>query len=431
MKLFDSLSRLPKFLPDNKLITIYICGPTLYDQLHLGNLRPIITFDFLIRYLKSRGISYYYIQNLTDIDEKILKKAFNTGESVKNLTSRYYNSFLDILKNLNVVLPSNFPSVSENIEEIQRVTECLISTGAAYWDRNSQTVKFNQVEKDDNLNYFYSSEATSLEEADFALWKENKLSSFNYDSPWFKGIPGWHIECFAMIQRYFELPITIHGGGVDLKFPHHENENLLCRSLFKKELAETWVHVGQVLNEEGKLSKSSNLQFSIEECAGAYSWTFLRYIFLKSKYHKPITITKSLLEEYWGEWKSFVSSLNYAEALLVNERASPWFKRVEITSPEHEFLKSIEDNLNLPETLSWLEGVKKKLLQSLKNRQLGEIEAYSASLRYHLSWLGFELPSLKSEQVEKTKEWLNLVEKEEYVSADILRSKLQEEGILP
>lgn len=211
LKLFDSLSQTDKYLPEKQLISIYVCGPTLYNYLHLGNLRPIVIFDFLIRYLKHKKLTYKYIQNLTDIDEKIFISAKNRGLTTSELTSEFTVSFFDIYRKLNLIQPNELPRVSEHLSEIKWIISSLISNNQAYWDKTTQTVKFLQPVKDKGLNYFTSYKENLTEEHNFALWKENINSCEDYESPWFRGIPGWHIECFAMLNKYFELPITIHG----------------------------------------------------------------------------------------------------------------------------------------------------------------------------------------------------------------------------
>ncbi|AHC39847.1 cysteinyl-tRNA synthetase [Mycoplasma ovis str. Michigan] len=431
LKLFDSLSQTTKYLPKKQLITIYVCGPTLYNYLHLGNLRPIVIFDFLIRYLKYKNLDYKYIQNLTDIDEKIFISAKEKGLTSSELTSQYTNSFFHIYRKLNLIQPDLLPRVSEHISEIKWVINSLIARDQAYWDKPSQTIKFLQPTKDKSLNYFTSYEDQVSEEANFALWKENINSSEDYESPWFRGIPGWHVECFAMLNKYFELPITIHGGGVDLKFPHHENVNLLSRSACNCEIAEIWIHIGQVLNEAGKLSKSSNFSWKVEDCAKNYSWDLLRYIFLKAKYNKPQTITKTNLDNYWSEWKSFISALNYSRIILERERINEEFNEIHIKQLDQQIIDSLENDLNLPEILSLLEVWKQSLLNAIKLNHIQDMIFYRKKLSFHLNWLGFAVPKLNSEELNLARDWFDLVDSKDYQKADLIRAQLQEKIIIP
>ncbi|AFN65053.1 cysteinyl-tRNA ligase [Mycoplasma wenyonii str. Massachusetts] len=430
LKLFDTLSQTNKYLPEKQLISIYVCGPTLYNYLHLGNLRPIVIFDFLIRYLRYKELDYKYVQNLTDIDEKIFISSQEKEITASELTSQFSLSFFNIYKKLNLIQPDLLPRVSEHLSEIKWIISSLISRNQAYWDKSSQTVKFLQPPKDKSLNYFTSYEEELSEETNFALWKENVNSKEDYESPWFRGIPGWHIECFAMLHKYFELPITIHGGGVDLKFPHHENVNLLSRTACNCEIADIWVHIGQVLNEEGKLSKSSNFSWKVEECASLYSWELLRYLFLKARYNKPQTITKANLDNYWAEWKSFISALNYAQIILSREGLAEEFHQ-DIQELDERFISCLENDLNLPEVLSCLENWKQLLLNAIKSQKNSEIALYRKTLSFHLSWLGFTFPKLSQTELNEAKTWFDLVESKEYQQADLIRSKLQEKLIIP
>ncbi|AFO51678.1 Cysteinyl-tRNA synthetase [Candidatus Mycoplasma haematolamae str. Purdue] len=433
MKLYlhDSLGDQRKYLPEKEKITIYVCGPTLYNKLHLGNLRPIVTFDFLIRYLRELKIPYQYVQNLTDIDEKILNKAFKERREVKEITAEYTEHFYTILRELNIILPDIMPSVSENLSEIFAVIETLLNTGKAIWDKNTQSIKFLQPERDKTLNYFSPEGLSEADEADFVLWKENNKTPFCFCSPWFEGIPGWHIECFAMMQKYFEFPLTIHGGGVDLKFPHHENVNLMSRSVFNREIANIWVHIGQVLNEQGKLSKSSNYSWTVDECAEKFSWNFLRYIFMKAKYHKPLTVTQQALDLWWSEWKSYEVALNYSEVTLLTNRLLSLEEFSPISNPDRYVIEQLEANLNLPEIVSWLEKLKLSLLSSIKDKNFREIRKLRDSLEYHLKWLGFKVPKLSTEDRMEAEEWFSLLSKKDYKNADVLRGKLVLKGILP
>ncbi|RAO95125.1 cysteine--tRNA ligase [Mycoplasma wenyonii] len=431
LKLFDSLSQTDKYLPEKQLISIYVCGPTLYNYLHLGNLRPIVIFDFLIRYLRHKKLTYKYIQNLTDIDEKIFISAKNRGLTTSELTSEFTVSFFNIYRKLNLIQPNELPRVSEHLSEIKWIISSLISSNQAYWDKSTQTVKFLQPTKDKGLNYFTSYKDDLIEEHNFALWKENVNSPEDYESPWFRGIPGWHIECFAMLHKYFELPITIHGGGVDLKFPHHENVNLLCRTSCNCEIADIWVHIGQVLNEEGKLSKSSNYSWKVEECANNYSWELLRYIFLKTKYNKPQTITQENLDTCWAEWKSFISALNYSQITLYREGISEDIEPSHTQELSKEVIESLENDLNLPEVLSLLESWKQSLLNAIKTHNISDIISYKNLLSFHLNWLGFPLPKISPEEFHQVKTWFELIDSKNYQQADLLRSQLQSKLLIP
>ncbi|AGX89251.1 class I tRNA ligase family protein [Mycoplasma parvum] len=428
--LFDSLSKSKKSISKEKFISIYLCGPTLYNYLHIGNLRPIVIFDFLIRYLRIKKYPYKYVQNLTDIDEKILLKAHKEKKTVQEVTDQYTESFLNILKNLNIVFPDNLPKVSAHMKNIHFHIAALLKKKKAIWDKKTQTIKFLSSTKSKNLSYF-SGNDVSKEESCFALWKENNNTPISYPSPWFPGIPGWHIECFSMIDENFEVPITIHGGGVDLKFPHHENENLLCRFWHKKDLAKIWVHVGQVLNEEGKLSKSSNYSLTVEDCASQFSWNFLRYLFMKVGYQKPFTIDQELLSSYWAEWKGYLSALNYAEIILLNSSHALISDEQEEVQPDEILLHHLENDLNLPELLSWLEDLKKSLLNAIKASKYQEIYFYWKKIKNNLELLGFTIENMSREDIKEANQWLELIEQKDYKKADKLRAKLIEKGILP
>ncbi|MCK5945919.1 MAG: class I tRNA ligase family protein, partial [Mycoplasmataceae bacterium] len=241
---------------------IYVCGPTVYSKAHIGNLRPIITFDIFIRSLEALGNKVNLIHNITDIDDKIITAAAKEKTTEVEISSKYKKYYLDILERSNVNIPENMPGVVENMESIVEYIAKLVELGNAYEANGSVYFDITSVEgygklsnRDINKNIDKENKEKK-HQADFAIWKATK-EGVKYDSPWGKGRPGWHTECAVFINEIVKgESLDIHGGGIDLLFPHHENENIQYEAVNKKEIAKEWRHIGKLNIDGEKMSKS-------------------------------------------------------------------------------------------------------------------------------------------------------------------------------
>ncbi|MEK6929737.1 MAG: cysteine--tRNA ligase, partial [Thermoproteota archaeon] len=265
MKLQDTLSNSEQMLDISKKVKIYLCGVTVYDESHIGHARTIIVFDVLRKYLESKGIEVNFVQNFTDVDDKIINRAKLENTTAEQISSKYIQNYFSDFDGLNVKRATNYPKATEHIDDIEDFIKKLVEKGIAYVTKNGvyfSVSKFPQYGKlsKKKIDELQSGARIEVDEAkkdplDFALWKFSDVKPF-WDSPWGKGRPGWHIECSAMSIRYLGENFDIHGGGRDLIFPHHENEIAQSESFTSKQFAKIWMHVGMVTINGEKMSKS-------------------------------------------------------------------------------------------------------------------------------------------------------------------------------
>ena len=317
------------FSKKEKLQRIYLCGPTVYDNVHLGNLRPVIVSDFYIRSLKFFEEDYHYIQNITDVDDKIISKAQSLNQSEESISSHYYQKYLEILKETNVVFPSEFVKVTDNISSIIDFIQKQIDSKAAYVS-DDKDVLF-EIEKSpvygsiSNQNLKKLTHKKSFEH-NFRLWKSTN-NGINWDSPWSKGRPGWHTECAFFIYHYFKgKRLDLHAGGVDLKFPHHENENAQFYALTKKSISKKWLHVGQVNFNQQKMSKSLKNVIYAEDFLKNYSANLLRFIYLSTNPFGPLTIDSNFFNSKQNELQKIINLLQKHHFYLQDQEYLNKFK---------------------------------------------------------------------------------------------------------
>ena len=306
--------------------TYYLCGPTVYDYPHIGNLRPILTFDIMIRAQKYLGEKIFFVHNITDIDDKIINKAITNNVSEESISTNFYLYYLEQLSNFNILKPDKMPKVTEELNQLFLYIQKLIDNGSAYkignnvyFDVQKYSLQYGIVsgQKLENLE-FEESKITKKNKADFALWKDTKVG-IKYDSPFGKGRPGWHTECAAFIDTYFKgKTIDIHGGGVDLIFPHHENENIQHYALYNQNIANKWIHFGTLNYKNQKMSKSiGNIIYPHDFLKQYYADTY-RLTLLMTNYSKPINMTdelfqanNNLIEKYLITWNQFQLSTEF------------------------------------------------------------------------------------------------------------------------
>jgi cysteinyl-tRNA synthetase len=287
-------------------VRMYVCGPTVYSDAHVGHAMSSIVFDFIRRYLEYKGYEVRHIMNFTDVDDKIIARANQAGEDPAALAARYAARYQNQLDALNVRTPNHFPRVSENISEIIQFIQGLIDRGYAYATASGDVWFRVQADEDyGKLSRRKLEEAVSgtrvttsdakVEEGDFALWKAAKPGEPSWDSPWGKGRPGWHIECSAMSMRYLGETIDIHGGGNDLIFPHHENEIAQTESLTGKPFARYWLHNGMLVLKGEKMSKSLGNLVTIDEFLAEHNADVLRLVIAGSGYRKPLVFNSDVI----------------------------------------------------------------------------------------------------------------------------------------
>ena len=307
-----------KTIEDGK-VKMYVCGPTVYNYIHLGNARPIIVFDTLARYFKYRGYDVTYIQNFTDVDDKIIKRSNEEGISVEQVTEKYIEGFFEDIEPLNISDDIIRPKVTENIPEIIEIIKKLINEGFAY-ERDGNV--FFEVKKFEEYGHLSNQKIDELEigarvnvmeeknnPLDFALWKRKKEGEPYWDSPWGQGRPGWHIECSAMARKYLGDTFDIHGGGQDLIFPHHENEIAQSRCAYHGNFANYWLHNGFIQVNGDKMSKSLGNFFLLREILGKFPGNVVRLCILGTHYRKPINFSMNNIEDSRKTLKNIVTAM--------------------------------------------------------------------------------------------------------------------------
>lgn len=355
MKLYNTLTRtVEEVSTQNKTVRIYLCGVTVYDDSHIGHARTIIVFDVLRRYLEFKGYDINFIQNFTDVDDKIICRAKREGVTAKEIATKYIKNYFTDFSSLNVRQANRFPCATEHIEEMIHLIEGLIKKNYAYISRNGVyfRVKFfssyGKLSKK-TIKELESGSRVEIDQSkhdplDFALWKFSSDEPA-WHSPWGKGRPGWHIECSAMALKYFENPFEIHGGGSDLIFPHHENEIAQSEAFSDKLFAKLWLHIGMVTINSEKMSKSVGNIITVREGLDRWGANSLRIFCISVQYSKPLDFSNQILLESIQRWRQIETC---AYELRFADGYGGQLKAIELLSHEsiEEFTAALEDDLN-------------------------------------------------------------------------------------
>ena len=309
MKLFNTLSRQKEdFIIKNNEVRMYVCGPTVYNYFHIGNARCFVVFDMLRRYLEYSGNKVTFVQNFTDVDDKLIRAAKENGTTVPEIAEKFIGEYFTDARGLGVHDATVHPRATENIDKIIEIVEKLIENGHAYVSGNdvyfdsqsdSEYGKLSHYNMDD-LEAGARIDVNDIKKHpfDFALWKGKKEEGeISWQSPWGEGRPGWHIECSAMVNKYLGTEIDIHGGGVDLIFPHHENEIAQSECATGCTLARFWLHNGHINVDNKKMSKSAGNFFLVRDAAGKYGYKAVRFFLLSSHYRSPINYSDDILSQ--------------------------------------------------------------------------------------------------------------------------------------
>lgn len=363
MRLYNTLKRKKEeFVPLNgNKVNLYACGITAYDLCHIGHARSSVVFDILVRYLRFKGYDVTFVRNFTDIDDKIINRANETGVSATELAEKFIGEFYVDMDKLNILRADVEPKCTEHIPEMIELTETLIEKDHAY-ATPSGDVYFKVRSFDDygklsgrNIEDLQSGARIQPGEEkkdplDFALWKAAKPGEPSWESPWGQGRPGWHLECSAMSEKYFELPFDIHGGGQDLSFPHHENEIAQSEAATGKEMARFWVHNGFVQINSEKMSKSLGNFFTIRDILDKFMPETLRYFLLTMHYRSPLDFSFEALEEAEKGIRRVYAALEQTGEALNKAKwskaALPEEVAAEIEEAEKGWAEAMEDDMN-------------------------------------------------------------------------------------
>lgn len=365
MKIFNTLTRSKdEFKPITEgEVKIYACGPTVYNYIHIGNARPLCVFDVLRRYFEWRGMKVNFVQNFTDIDDKLINKANAEGITVPEVAERYIGEFWTDAKGLNVKEATVHPRATENIEQIQNIISSLMENGYAYESQGDVYYRAKKFEGYGKLSHqpledleAGASERLNVDTAkedqmDFCLWKGAKPGEPYWDSPWGKGRPGWHIECSAMAGRYLGKTIDIHCGGLDLIFPHHENEIAQSEAANGCEFAHYWMHNGFINVDNHKMSKSLNNFFTVRDVAEKFGYEPIRYFLISSQYRSPINYSVEIIEQAKNSLDRLYTCRDNIDFALKNAPEGgevPEF----LEERKEEFITAMEDDLNTADALA-------------------------------------------------------------------------------
>lgn len=363
MRVYNTLTRKKeelKTVTPNE-VKIYACGPTVYNFIHIGNARPLCVFDTFRRYLEYRGYKVNFVQNFTDIDDKIIKRANEEGTDYKTVSEKYIAEFWTDVKGMNIREATVHPKATENIDEILSIIEALVEKGYAYPVENGDVYfspkKFNEYGKlshqpleDLEAGARINIGELKKEPMDFALWKGAKPGEPSWDSPWGKGRPGWHIECSAMVRRYLGETIDIHCGGQDLIFPHHENEIAQSECCNGVPFANYWMHNGYINVDNVKMSKSLGNFFTVRDVAEKYGYEPIRYLMISSQYRSPINYSVDIIEQCKASLTRLYTCRDSLDFALQNaEDTVPEnieTVKAQLDSRREQFCRAMDDDLN-------------------------------------------------------------------------------------
>ncbi len=442
MKLQDNLSNSEKDLDTTQQVKIYLCGVTVYDESHIGHARTIIVFDVLRRYLENKKIEVNFIQNFTDVDDKIINRAQLENVTAEEISSKYISHYFSDFDGLNVKRATNYPKATEHIKDILDLIEKLIRKDIAYTSKNgvyfsvSKFPEYGKLSKK-KIDELQSGARIEIDEAkkdplDFALWKFSDVEP-TWDSPWGKGRPGWHIECSAMSIKYLGENFDIHGGGRDLIFPHHENEIAQSESFTEKQFAKIWMHVGMVTIKGEKMSKSLGNIKSIKYVLDNWGPNIIRLFCLSGHYSKPIDYSEELLKENLTKWRQ--AETCYYELIHANNESQDENIKSLVEKTSKNFDKALEEEFNTHLALLAFFSLVKETNRLAADETLGmtDAEIIKSEFERMLEILGLDIPKITHEEKNKIDEMIESREKlrveKQFEEADKIRNQLNEMNI--
>ncbi|MBO4338845.1 MAG: cysteine--tRNA ligase [Clostridia bacterium] len=429
---------------------IYACGPTVYNFIHIGNARPLCVFDVLRRYLEYKGNKVIFVQNFTDIDDKIIKRAIEENSDYKTVSEKYIKEFWTDAKGLNVREATVHPKATENIDEIINIISTLVEKGYAYPAENGDVYfspkNFDEYGKLSHqpLEDLEAGARINIGEVkndpmDFALWKSAKPGEPYWESPWGKGRPGWHIECSAMVRRYLGTTIDIHCGGQDLIFPHHENEIAQSECCNGAPFAHYWMHNGYINVDNVKMSKSLGNFFTVRDVAEKYGYEPIRYLMISSQYRGPINYSIDIIEQCKASLTRLYTCRDSLDFALKNapDGDGDLEKIRAILSPrQKQFDEAMEDDLNTADAIAAVfELVRDININVIENNASKAAVEYATELFDTLTGVLGLVYNRKSESLDDEIEKL-IAERNEarknrdWATADKIRDDLKAQGIV-
>lgn len=442
LKIFNSLTNQVDNLEltSEKIINIYLCGPTVYDHIHIGNLRAVIIFDVLHRLLLSLGLKVNYVHNLTDIDDKIIQKAKKEGKNEIQITNHYIKGYFVNFYNYNILQPTSTPKVSNYIPQIQKFIENLLKKGKAYVQekdvlfRLKDDYQYGQLSKQKTDKVWEDTRKVSNinkeTKQDFVLWKKTN-EGINWDSVWGKGRPGWHTECVAFIQELFQgETIDIHGGGRDLLFPHHENERIQYLIRNKQELSKIWLHINHLYWKQEKMSKSLGNVILAKHFYRKYGENVLRYLILSSDWRREIDLSEELIEQAVNYWQKIQNLLKRLKFYLYSQQITFVERPKNNSFYQEKIIENLLNNLNTIKCFYFLDEIINNLNKMIDD-QRKDVNLVN-DFYFILNILGFKLDLAPYNFSTKLliKNWEKERVRENYQIADQLRKQLKNLDIL-
>ena len=452
MQLYNSLShKKEEFVPNVEgKVNMYTCGPTVYNYIHIGNARPLCVFDVLRRYLEYRGYNVKFVQNFTDIDDKIIKRANEEGTTYDVISKKYIEEFWTDANGLNFKKATVHPKATENIDEIIKLISTLVEKGYAYQAENDvyfRTLKFKEYGKLSHqpIEDLESGARIAIGEIkedplDFALWKGAKPGEPYWDSPWGKGRPGWHIECSAMNRKYLGNTIDIHCGGKDLVFPHHENEIAQSECANGCTFANYWMHNGYINVDNVKMSKSLGNFKTVREIANVYGYEVIRYFLISSHYRSPINYSLDIIEQCKSALERLYTcrdSLDFAIKNAAEETKENDAELIaELDKRREQFITAMDDDLNTADGLAAIFELTKDINTKILDHDVSKAVCEHAAKLYDElcnvlgilynrkeNTLDSDIEALveKRQEARKNKDW---------ATADKIRDELKAKGII-
>ena len=444
MTLYNSYTlKTEEFVPiEEGKVSMYVCGPTVYNHAHIGNARPIVVFDTLRRTFEALGYKVKFVSNFTDVDDKIINKALEEGVSEREIADRYIKAYNDVRNSLNIVPLDVTPRVTETMDEIIDFIGKLVEKGNAYvidgdvyFSVESDPLYgelSHQKLEDLNAGARVETNDQKRNPQDFALWKKTE-KGIKWDSPWGEGRPGWHTECVVMIGKEFNSSlIDIHGGGKDLKFPHHENEMAQSECVHHHRLANYWIHNGMLETKGGKMSKSlGNTQWA-KDVIAQYGSNLVRWFLLSGKYRDSLIYDEETFQAAKTELAKIETVLKQVE--VKSQIAGVTLSDAFNEEKYREFLNQMEDDLNTPNAYMVIFDTVKLLNQSLRTREIdwNAVASNYNAIQKMLEILGvFIDKTILDEQDKKIyQDWNKAKAEKDFETADKYRNILMEKGIL-
>ena len=450
MRIFNTMTRQKEeFIPNNPdEVKIYACGPTVYNYIHIGNARPLCVFDVLRRYLEYRGYNVKFVQNFTDVDDKIIKRANEEGITFEEVSKKYIEEFWTDANGLNFKKASVHPKATENIDEIINIIKTLEEKGYAYavdGDVYFRTLKFKEYGKLSHqpIEDLQSGARIAIGEKkenplDFALWKAAKEGEPYWDSPWGKGRPGWHIECSAMNKRFLGDTIDIHCGGQDLIFPHHENEIAQSECANGCTFSKYWMHNGYINVDNVKMSKSLGNFKTVREIANVYGYEVIRYFLISSHYRSPINYSLEIIEQCKSALERLYTCRESLDFALKNAKDIPDDEELikKLNSHREQFITAMDDDLNTADGVAAVFELVKDINTSILDKEVSKNVCQTAAAVFDelCDVLGI-LYNRKNNDVDSDIEAL-IEERQQarankdWATADRIRDELKAKGII-